>query len=204
MQSKSIIPPSWTDRSQALLKRIVVLGVTLFIGLLAEDALGSQTVGKVRFSWDQNPESIVTGYRVHWGTQPGVYTNTLDVGNVTEVVIEEFIEGVTHYSAITAYSDSGEESDYSDEVAFVWTAETTGNGIPKFQITSLELTPTGQISIQFAGDNGLTSVDVQASNDLINWSSLGIAIPVDGAIQIADPQAAEQSSRFYRLGRQPE
>jgi len=95
------------------------------LALLALPAFGrsSQTVGRVRFSWDPNPEPIVTGYKIHWGTESGVYTESVDVGNVTEAVIQDFFEGVEFYAAITAYADTGEESDYSEEIRFVWTAE---------------------------------------------------------------------------------
>ena len=30
--------------------------------------------------WDPSPDPRVTGYLLSWGTQSGVYTNTIDVG----------------------------------------------------------------------------------------------------------------------------
>ena len=75
-----------------------------------------------RFSWDAVADASVTGYKVHWGTSPGTYTNVADVGNVTEVILAGFVEGTRYYAAGTAYSAT-EESDYSPEITFVYELE---------------------------------------------------------------------------------
>ncbi len=84
----------------------------------AVSAVNGGTLGRACFSWEAVADPVVSGYKIHWGTASGVYTHTLDAGNVTEVIISEFSEGAEYFSAITAYSDTGEASDYSAEVSF--------------------------------------------------------------------------------------
>lgn len=101
--------------------RIPALAFAFFGLLPAEaEAVATQTAGRARFSWEAVPDPIVSGYKVHWGQVSGTYTHCVDAGNVTEVVIAEFTEGVRYFSAVTAYAETGEESDYSTEISFVY------------------------------------------------------------------------------------
>ena len=84
----------------------------------AVSAVNGGTLWRARFSWEAVADPVVSGYKIHWGTASGVYTHTLDAGNVTEVLIAAFADGVEYFSAITAYSNTGETSDYSAEVSF--------------------------------------------------------------------------------------
>lgn len=54
--------------------------------------------------------SIVTsvaGYNLYYGTNPGVYTGSIDVGNTTQYAIADFLaavpQGATYYICVTAY-----------------------------------------------------------------------------------------------------
>ena len=38
-----------------------------------------------RLVWDANTESDLAGYKIHYGLASGQYTNTVDVGNVTDM-----------------------------------------------------------------------------------------------------------------------
>lgn len=73
---------------------------------------------EVRLAWDPSPDSDVTGYRVHWGTQPRIYPWSLDVGQVTTATVPGLTAGTTYYFAATAYTADGRVSDYSNEVAY--------------------------------------------------------------------------------------
>ena len=70
---------------------------------------------EVAFTWDANSESYLGGYKLYWGNESGQYTQSVDVGNVTEYTLE--ISNGT-YVAVTAYSDHDPplESGYSNEV----------------------------------------------------------------------------------------
>ena len=65
--------------------------------------------------WDLNPEPEVTSYQVHIGSQPGVYTQTIDVGNTDTYVFTSATAGQQYCFVVTA--QAGElVSPYSSEV----------------------------------------------------------------------------------------
>ncbi|MCZ8510949.1 cadherin-like beta sandwich domain-containing protein [Paenibacillus filicis] len=68
--------------------------------------------GKLTLNWTQ--ASGATGYKVKYGTALGVYTSSIDVGNVTGKTIEGLQNEVTYFFAVSAYN-SGGESGNSDE-----------------------------------------------------------------------------------------
>ncbi|MBN2103835.1 Ig-like domain-containing protein [bacterium] len=76
-------------------------------------------------TWNPNTESDLAGYQVHYGTSPGVYSTIVDVENVTEYKAQNLVIGQTYYFAVTAYDNSGNVSDYSEEVSY-----TAQDGVP--------------------------------------------------------------------------
>jgi hypothetical protein len=72
----------------------------------------------VILAWDPSPDPTVVGYNAYYGSDSGVYTNRIDVGNVTSVVISNLSQGITYYFAVTAYNGAGLESDPSAEVSY--------------------------------------------------------------------------------------
>ncbi len=72
----------------------------------------------LRLAWDPSTSPAVVGYRIHYGTQPGHYTKTLQVeGRLTSnAVIGDLEEGKAYFFAVTAYSANGKESAYSAEI----------------------------------------------------------------------------------------
>jgi hypothetical protein len=73
---------------------------------------------EVTLAWDSNIEPEVTGYKLHYGTATGSYSNIIDVGNVLQYTITGLREDVRYYVAATAYSET-HESDFSEEIDFV-------------------------------------------------------------------------------------
>ena len=70
----------------------------------------------IQVNWNPNTEEDLAGYRLYVGTASGQYGEPVDVGNVTEHVMEITPQhGATYYFALTAYDTSGNESGYSDE-----------------------------------------------------------------------------------------
>ncbi len=66
-------------------------------------------------SWDRNPEPTVTGYRLSYGTQPGVHPTSINVGNV--VTFQFFPPaGQRYYVVVQAYDSTGVLSEKSAEV----------------------------------------------------------------------------------------
>lgn len=79
--------------------------------------------GTIALAWDpataySDGSSItdLTGYRVYYGTAPGSYSSSIDVGNVTSYTIAKLSPGV-YYVVVTVRNLSGAESSYSNEVS---------------------------------------------------------------------------------------
>lgn len=69
----------------------------------------------MQLSWAASSSSDVTGYRLHIGNAPGVYEQTIDVGNVTDYSHDVDTKGDWFFS-VTAVNSAAMESDYSNEV----------------------------------------------------------------------------------------
>jgi len=72
-------------------------------------------------TWDRNSEGDLAGYRIYYGYSSGDYSNSIDLGKSTkcELSLLNLAEKVTYYISITAYDIAGNESDFSDFVAFL-------------------------------------------------------------------------------------
>ncbi len=72
----------------------------------------------VTLGWDPSPDPTVAGYRVHFGTSPGFYTETIEAGNSTETSVPNLVDGNTYFFSVTAYNTSYVESAFSNEVSY--------------------------------------------------------------------------------------
>ncbi len=73
----------------------------------------------VHIAWPPSNSPDVAGYRVHYGDQPGFYTNAVKVDGrfTSDAVIGGLEEGKTYFFAVTAYTADGRESGYSEEIS---------------------------------------------------------------------------------------
>lgn len=67
-------------------------------------------------AWDANTETDLAGYRLSYGTAPGSYSTTVDVGKVTQWTVSGLSAGVTYYFVVRAYNTAGLVSDFSNPV----------------------------------------------------------------------------------------
>lgn len=58
----------------------------------------------------------IGGYLVLYGTSSGVYTTSVDVGNVTSYDFQGVASGNTYYIVVVAYDTLKDFSDYSEEL----------------------------------------------------------------------------------------
>jgi hypothetical protein len=76
--------------------------------------------------WDPNPEPDITGYVLQYGTRPGIYDRSVNVGFATSYTLSLSEPGTTtYYFSVVAYSVTG-YSDPSDEII-----ATVNNPIPR-------------------------------------------------------------------------
>jgi len=78
--------------------------------------------GTATLSWDApttnadgTPLDDLVGYKIYYGTSSGNYTESIDVGNVTNYQVKDLLSGTKYYVAVTAYDATGKESDFSNE-----------------------------------------------------------------------------------------
>jgi hypothetical protein len=78
-------------------------------------AVASSSALAATATWDRNIETDVAGYRVSYGTQPGIHTVTIDVGNVVSYTFNP-PAGARYYVVVQAYNTAGVLSAKSSEV----------------------------------------------------------------------------------------
>ena len=97
----------------------------VFLAALAMSVMsaGPALAGDATLSWaapatytNGTPLTDLAGYKVHYGTAPGAYSQSADVGKVTSYKIAN-LTNATYFFAVTAYNTSQVESAYSNEVS---------------------------------------------------------------------------------------
>ena len=99
-------------RDGARTLRHSAIGVFCLLVLLASTVRAAT----VTLAWDPNPEPNIAGYIVSYGTSPGSYSTSVDVGKVTTWAVS-LSPGARYYFAAQAYNTSGLRSGYSTEVS---------------------------------------------------------------------------------------
>ena len=82
---------------------------------------GGATSATATLAWDAVQAATLSGYRIYYGTSPGLYFQSLGNGltvsnNVTTYTVTGLSSGITYYFAATAFDMLGNESGYSAEV----------------------------------------------------------------------------------------
>jgi len=159
--------------------------------LLSLAGLERASASSLTMSWSASASPSVTGYDVYYGTNSGNYPYVINAGDALSVTISNLTPGVTYYFAATAYDANGDQSAFSGEISFI---------IPGILTLSPSAAPGNPALLQFPVAPG-QSYDVQASTDLINWSTIwqsGV-MASNCWTQFTDPNAGQFPSRFYRL-----
>ncbi len=96
----------------------------LFAVLFVLAGSGTLLAADVTLQWDANTETDLAGYKLYYGTAPGVYGSPIVVGKVTTYTLTGVAPG-TYYFAVTAYNNTGVESGFSNEVTTTIPATTS-------------------------------------------------------------------------------
>jgi len=102
------------------------------------------------------------GYRIYFGTSPGVYTGNVDVGNVTEYTLSGLEADTTYYFVVRAYNDSG-ESGNSNEVP--WIYETADMEPPVVSVSGPAIVSDPLISLNGTASDNQDVTEVTWEND---------------------------------------
>src|SRR5450631_3548271 len=114
MTTQATTRPTSTSLTRASLGLCKFFFIVPILLLLTASTLRASTVTAL---WNANTESDIAGYKLSYGTTSGVYTTTIDVGNVTSYVVP-VLGGQTYYFVVQAYDTGGLLSAYSTEVPF--------------------------------------------------------------------------------------
>ena len=88
------------------------------VGLLANLALPSPTIAaSLRVTWASGTEADLAGYRLSYGTSPGQYDATIELGPVNSHQIDGLMVDERYYIVVTALDAAGNPSAPSAEVS---------------------------------------------------------------------------------------
>lgn len=90
----------------------LALVIVLLLGRPSAFASGTATL-----KWNAVGDPRVTGYNLYYGGNSGAYTNSVNVGDATNITISGLVAGLTYYFAATSYTAARLESAFSNEVA---------------------------------------------------------------------------------------
>jgi len=116
--------------------------------LLALVAFPVVAATSVPLAWNVSTNTNIGGYKIYYGPASRNYTNSVDVGNVTNTVIAGLAAGVTYFFAATTYDTTGVESAFSNEATCTTTNTADTNSVPPvstFQPPTLD--PLADISL---------------------------------------------------------
>jgi Fibronectin type III domain len=112
------VTPSWAQDIPRIAPALDDEGVPSFAfpGPQTFGAGSPPTSHSVTLEWDRSSTPVVSGYRIFYGTSSRLYTVIEDVGNRTSHTFTGLERGKTYFFTVAAYSGSGVESSFSNEV----------------------------------------------------------------------------------------
>jgi Fibronectin type III domain len=84
----------------------------------AKPSTGAAT-GSIRLAWDKSPDENVIGYKILFGTQPGHYPRSVNVGNQTTATLTGLERATKYYVVVIALDAQGKQSGPSNEIEIV-------------------------------------------------------------------------------------
>ncbi len=153
------------------------------------------TEGVLFLRWDRVADPGLAGYKLYYGTEPGQYVGSLDVGDVSWFLARDLPQdGVTYYVAAKAYNVYGTESPtFSNEVSATAHAPLVASiepdhgpigGGTRITITGQHFAPRGlRVSLGGHRAYNVRVVDDQTITALTHWHRAG---PVDVVVSNPD------------------
>jgi hypothetical protein len=91
--------------------------LALMAVVLLAAAGSAVSAGTASLAWDPVPDADLAGYRIYYGISPTSYTQSVDVGNVTQATISGLTDCTTYYFGVKAYDTAANESTtYSNQI----------------------------------------------------------------------------------------
>lgn len=122
------------------------------------------SAGEINVAWDPAPGA--TGYRVYYGTTPGVYSSSITTPSAS-ATISGLQDCTSHYIAVKAMNGAGESEQFSNEIS----------GWPRPAVTtsgSLRVMQGGQAVLDVTGANFQPGATVSLDDTQISLGSVSI------------------------------
>jgi Fibronectin type III domain len=103
----------------------------------------------VTLAWNPNSESNLAGYRIQYGTAPGIHPTTHDAGNQTTYTVSGLGPG-TYYFVVLAYNASGLQSPPSNEVSVTITTSPPPPTNPSLTASPGSVGPGGNVTVSWS------------------------------------------------------
>ncbi len=154
--------------------------------------------------WNESPESNVEGYYLYYGTKSENYTDSVKVvGKTTTsylIANFNFTPGQTYYIAITAYTDTGKESSYSNEKVYEEIEPETVTGLQSTTHSLGECSSDPEIAAQWtaAVDTGGSGLDGYS----IIWDTKSDTLPdttkdIEDVTTVTSPSFSDGTYYFH-------
>ena len=98
--------------------RFSVFGLILCSALMLFVQLPVRASQSITLTWNPSTTTNVAGYKIYAGAASHSYNTTNVTGTATNTTISGLVQGKTYYFAATTYDSDGDESVYSDEIAY--------------------------------------------------------------------------------------
>lgn len=163
------------------IKGLLVLLLALGLAVSAQSVQGATATWTLDASTTSSATNA-TGYNLHIGTASGVYTQTINVGNVSSYTVTTLSNGTRYYAVVKAYNSAGLEGPASNEATFVpmtpiavtngtTMTVSTGTAMPINVTTAGQFNLIGSVNAPNTGENSLW-IDFDrdpASDDTRAW-----------------------------------
>jgi len=73
----------------------------------------------ISLAWEKSPDPTVTGYKILFGIQPGVHTDSVSVGDQATARLTNLKSGIKYYIVTIAVDAQGNTSPPSNEIEVV-------------------------------------------------------------------------------------
>lgn len=173
----------------------------IFWGVLLLARLSVWADQSVTLTWNPSPDTNVLGYKVYYGSASRTYTNSIILGNVTNLTVSGLTEGVTYYFSATTLDAAEVESDFSNEAIYaipqavastpplVWNLPTLDalTNLTIYQNAGLQTVHLGGITSGASSGNPTLTVSAVSSNTgIITAPTVSYSSPnASGSLQFA-------------------
>ena len=125
----------------------------------AAPVLNTATAGDKQVTLFWAAATGATGYKVYYGTAPGVYGAPVSVGNVTSYTVTGLINGTTYYFAVSA-TNTGGESVRSNEMSAAPAAPPPLPGGLTAPVLNTAVAGNARVSLGWGAVTGATGYNV--------------------------------------------